>query len=140
MEQSSENWNRASWSVGGGYLWYFAGIGAYSPFATLYYKHLGFDGFEIGVLAALPAFAVALTGPIWGTIADSRSSHRLMLRTALVFCAVVALLITQVSTFAPILMLAGLLAFSQAPIAPLLDGYAVTTAERTGSSDRKSVV
>lgn len=134
MHRPSESWSRAGWSVGGGYLWYFAGIGAYSPFATLYYRRLGVDGFEIGVLAALPAFAVALTGPIWGTIADSRSSHRLMLRTALILCTIVALLITRVSTFAPVLMLAGLLAFSQAPIAPILDGYAVTTAERTGSS------
>ncbi|MEA2586583.1 MAG: transporter, family, 3-phenylpropionic acid transporter [Thermomicrobiales bacterium] len=127
-------WNRAGWRTRGGYLWYFAAIGAFTPYATLYYRGLGFSGLEVGVLAALPALAVALTGPLVGSVADTLAIHRLVLRAAMVLAALVALALTRVSAFGSVAVLVAMLALVQAPIASLLDGYAVTVAERLGRS------
>ncbi len=126
--------DRAAWSVRTGYLWYFAAIGAFTPFATLYYRGLGFDGPQVGLLAALPALAVALSSPLWGALADALAIHRLVLRAALLLAALLALAVTRVSAFAAVAALIALLAVAQAPIAALLDGYAVTVAERGGAS------
>jgi PPP family 3-phenylpropionic acid transporter len=134
QQGSSNIRNVAAWSVSGGYLWYFAAIGAFGPFASLYYRTLKFDGLELGILAALPALAVALSGPLWGTMADTLSAHRLLLRIALALCSAVALILTQASTFASVVPLVGLLAIAQAPVSPLLDGYAVSVAERLGTT------
>ncbi|MDP9365256.1 MAG: MFS transporter, partial [Chloroflexota bacterium] len=53
---------------------------------------------------------------------------------ALLLTALLALAVARASAFAPVALLVALLAVAQAPIAPLLDGYAVTVAERAGSS------
>lgn len=118
----------------GGYFWYYGAIGSYSPFATLYFKHLGFDGLQLGILAALPALAAAISGPIWGSVADALSAHRLLLRTALILCGIISLILTQASAFTSVAIIVGVFAIFQAPVAPLLDGYAVTVADRLGTS------
>ena len=127
---ATTGWDRAGWWMRAGYLWFFAAIGAFTPFATLYYRGLGFSGLQVGILAALPALAAALSGPLWGAVADARAIHRPVLRAALALTALLALAATQVSTFAPVFLLMGLLAFVGAPVAALLDGYAVTIGER----------
>ncbi len=128
------DWARSSVWSRGGFLAYFAAIGAFTPYATLYYRDLGFGGLEVGVLAALPALGAALIGPLVGTVSDARASHGLVLRAALVLAAAGALVATQVASFWPLALLVGLLALAQAPIAPLLDAYAVTIADRRGTS------
>src|SRR5215203_4577994 len=77
------DWRRAGRWVSSGYFWIFGGTGALLPFTALYYRDLGFSGWQVGVLASLPALGVALSGPIWGAYSDSRSKHRFVLRVAL---------------------------------------------------------
>lgn len=125
---------RSGWSMRAGYFWYYGAIGAYMPFATLYFQSLGFDGIRLGILAALPALAIAISGPVWGSIADALSAHRLILRSGLALCAALALVLTQVVSFASVAVLVAIFAVVQAPVAPLLDGYALTVAERLETS------
>lgn len=128
------SWRYAGPSVSAGYFWFFAAVGAFGPFATLYYRDLGFSGVEVGLLAALPAIALALSGPLWGAAADALAAHRLVLRTALAIATLLVLAATQVSAFAAVLALIALFAFSSAPIASFLDGYAVAISDRLGTS------
>jgi len=127
-------WRRASWQVRGGYFWYFAAVGAFTPFAAMYYRALGFSGVQVGVLAALPSLAASLTGPLWGSLADSLGVHRHVLRGSLALAAALALLASQPTGFLPLLLLIGLLAFALVPVAPLLDSYGVTVAEHARQS------
>ena len=124
----------AAGSIRAAYFWAFAAIGAFGSFATLYYRDLGFSGVEVGILAALPAVALTVAGPLWGAAADALSAHRLLLRSALLLAALFALATTQVSTFGAIVVLIALFALTAAPVAPFLDGYAVSIGERTGIS------
>lgn len=120
--------------IGSGYFWFYAGIGAFTPYAALYYQHLGFSGIELGVLTALPAFMTALTGPFWGAFADSRAAHRTVLRVVTMLAAVVTLLLSQISGYAPFLVTLGLMAFVLVPVPSLWDSYAVSAADRGGAS------
>ena len=127
-------WRRAGWSARFGLFWFFAAIGAFTPFVTLYYRELGFSGPRVGVLAALPALAVALSGPLWGATADALGIHSGLLRGALAATAGLALGMAGARSFWAILVVVGLFAVMQAPVPSLLDGYAVTVGERIGAS------
>ncbi len=130
--QQDQVWRRAAYRSAGGYFWYFAAVGAIWPFAPIYYRALGLDGAQLGVLTALPALAMALLGPVFGAIADSRGIHRLMLCGAMVVAAFAALAVSQVTAFWALVLLIGLLAVAAVPIPALLDSYALVVGERTG--------
>lgn len=131
---ASSVWTRASWRMRGGYFWFFAAVATFSPFAALYYRELGFSGVQVGLLTALPSLGASLTGPLWGAVADSLAIHRLVLRGGLALGAVLALVASQPTGFWPLLALVGLLAFALVPVAPLMDHYGVSVAERSGKS------
>ncbi len=113
-----------------GYWWYFGAMGCYFPYLALYYRQLGLTGGQIGLLVALSPLAVALLAPLWGMLADWLGIHRLILRLSLLPAAGFALLLSGVSNFASILLIAALLAIVLAPAMPLLDSYAVAIGEQ----------
>jgi len=119
-----EHWLR------GTYWWYFAGIGALSPFLALYYRERGFSGLEIGVLAAMPPLGTVVLAPSVGALADARAGHRLLLRVGLVIACGAAALLGVAGRFATSLLFVVLLALGSAPVAALLDSYGVTVAEQ----------
>jgi PPP family 3-phenylpropionic acid transporter len=125
-------WRRAAYRSAGGYFWYFAAVGALWPFAPIYYRDLGLDGAQLGVLTALPPLAMALLGPVFGAIADARGVHRLMLCVAMTVAALAALAVSQVTAFWSLVLLVGVLAVAAVPIPALLDSYALVVGERTG--------
>jgi PPP family 3-phenylpropionic acid transporter len=127
-------WLRARRSVGMGYFWFYAAIGALMPFIALYYRELGFSGVQVGVLTALPSLGMALFGPLWGAVSDSLAIHRWVLCGSLALAGVIAFSTSQATAFAPMLVLIGLLAFASVPVAPLLDSYGMTVGDRTERS------
>ena len=132
VRTSNLNWPAAHWMISIGYVWFFAGIAAFTPFAAIYYRSLQFSSWQVGLLAAMPAIALALTGAMWGAIADTLASHRQMLRIALALSAVFAILASRVEGFW--LMFAGItmLSFSTVPLRSLMDHYAVLIGEKVG--------
>lgn len=121
----SANWSAAHWMISFGYVWFFAGIAAFTPFAAIYYRGLGFNGFQVGILAAMPAIALSLTGAWWGAVADTLALHRTMLRIALLGGAVLALLASRAESFLLMFAWITLLSFSIVPLRSLMDHFAV---------------
>jgi MFS transporter, PPP family, 3-phenylpropionic acid transporter len=121
-------WMRAA------YFAFYSGIACWGTYIILYYQRLGLTGTEIGILNAVGPLGMAFFSPIWGYVADSRSAHRLILRTALLTTAVVALLIIGASSFWQILPLVILLAIVGTTASPLLDSYGVTISSNAGIS------
>lgn len=134
VSYEGSEWQRAGNAIRAAYFWGFAAVGAFGPFAALYYRGLGFSGVQVGILAAIPAVALTVGAPIWGATADARAAHRLMLRVALVLSALCILAATQLSAFPSFVVLIALYAVAAAPVVPFLDGYAVQIGERTGAS------
>lgn len=127
-------WRIANWRISAGYVWFFAGIAAFTPFAAIYYASLGFNGWQVGLLAALPAIGLTVSGPFWGAVADALTLHRTLLRASLVLGALFALLASRAEGFPLILTWIALLSFSVVPVRSLLDNYAVLVGEKTGRS------
>lgn len=132
MPARLKNAHRESLTISSGYYWFYAGVGSFTPYAALYYQDLGFSGFELGLLTALPAVGTSLTGPFWGMAADALSAHRAILRIVLTIAMLATLALTQITTYAPFLVTLGILAFALVPVASLWDSYAISTSERGG--------
>ncbi len=69
-------------TLSGLYFFYFAVLGIYLPYFNLYCYHLGFSGFQIGLISALRTLATALFPLIWGAVADRFN----MRRPIFIFC------------------------------------------------------
>ncbi len=52
------------------YFLYFGVMGVFLPYFNLYCFHLGFDGFQIGVLSAIRSLAMVLFPVLWSMAAD----------------------------------------------------------------------
>lgn len=79
---------RPALALSGFYLAYFAYVGAYSPYITLYLKDIGLAAAQIGVLYAIPQ-VMRIFGPaLWGTLADKRGSASPLLCLAAALAAV----------------------------------------------------
>lgn len=122
-----------SFTIGAGYFWFYAGVGAFVPFNALYYRSLGFSGLELGILTALPAIATALLGPIWGILADTFGIHRQIMRVVLLLAAGVVWMLTDITTFVPFMVVIALLSVVLVPVPSLWDSYAVSAVERGGA-------
>lgn len=132
IRETTQNWPVAHRMISIGYIWFFAGIAAFTPFAAIYYRSLGFGDVQVGLLAAMPAIALALTGAMWGAIADTMAAHRQMLRISLALSALFAMIASRAEGFW--LMFAGItmLSFSTVPLRSLMDHYAVLVGEKVG--------
>ncbi len=131
-EESPRRYVGASQWMRAAYFFQYAGIGAYSPYLTLYYRNLGLSGPDIGILAAIQPLATAVLAPLWGLVADRWGVHRMVLRIGVIGSAAVALLLLGASSFWQFLPLIAMLAFFVSPSSSLLDSYGVTISERRG--------
>lgn len=132
VQTDSTNWHIADWKISSGYIWFFAGIAAFTPFAAIYYRSLEFSSVQVGLLTAMPAIALVLTGVMWGAIADTMAKHRTMLRIALILGALFAFLASRAEGFSLVFTWILLLSLSTVPLRSLMDHYAVLIGSRVG--------
>ena len=68
--------------LAGFYFFYFAYLGAFAPFFTLYLEAAGMSAVEIGVLMALPQLTRIVAPHLWGWLADRGGSALTIARLA----------------------------------------------------------
>ena len=83
------------WRLSGFYFFYFAFVGAMSPFWGLYLQSLAFNAFQIGVLMSLLQVMRIFAPNIWGHIADRTGR-----RTAIVQVAALGSVLAFAGVFA----------------------------------------
>ena len=64
------------------YFFYFAFVGAFSPYFTLYLQDIGLSAWEIGVLMSVPQVMRLLAPNLWGWLADHRGERTPIVRLA----------------------------------------------------------
>lgn len=76
-----------------GLLWfsYFAAVGAYNPFAPLWYQSLGLSTLAIGALASLQAWTRLVAPYAWSWWADHRGERSGLIRAAALGCVLASL-------------------------------------------------
>lgn len=103
------------------YFGWFAAVGGYMPFISLYYREAGLDLGQIGLLTALGGAVQLVAAPLWGVLADVLRLRRALLPLAIAGTAVPALLIASSRGFATLFALALVQAFFTAPVVALAD-------------------
>jgi PPP family 3-phenylpropionic acid transporter len=71
------------WRLSGFYFFYFATLGAFLPFWSLYLKHVGFAAKEIGELTALMIATKIIAPNLWGYVADKTGKRLWLIRLAI---------------------------------------------------------
>ncbi|HKA38514.1 MAG TPA: MFS transporter [Burkholderiales bacterium] len=68
--------------LAGFYFFYFAYIGAFAPFFSIYLDDIGLSPLEIGVVMALPPLTRIVAPQLWGWLADATGRHMVLVRAA----------------------------------------------------------
>src|SRR5262245_40470262 len=68
--------------LAGFYFFYFAYLGAFAPFFSLYLDGIGMSAVQIGVLLSLPQVSRIVAPQLWGWLADSSASRLHIVRLA----------------------------------------------------------
>ena len=71
--------------LAGWYFFYFAFVGAFAPYFTLYLQDIGQTPWEIGVLMSVPQVMRLLAPNLWGWLADHLGRPALIVRVAALF-------------------------------------------------------
>ncbi|KAB8140983.1 MFS transporter [Chloroflexia bacterium SDU3-3] len=103
------------------YFFWFASIGALTPFTGLYYRTIGFDLAQIGLIAAVSGVVQLFAGPLWAMLADAFRLRRALLPITLVLSIPPVVLLAYAQGFALLLLLSLLVALFSAPIVALAD-------------------
>lgn len=114
------------------YFTNFAVLGVYLPYFSLYWKSLGFDGWQIGVLAAAVPIGKVVFGPLWTVWADRAGVRKglAVLSTALATAAFALALGTE--RFLPLCAILYLHAALLAPQLPLVEAITLERCDRHG--------
>ena len=62
------------WRIAGFYLFYYAFVGMFSPYWSLYLKSIHFDAIEISTLMSIQPVMRMIAPSIWGWLADRSGS------------------------------------------------------------------
>ena len=103
------------------YFSYYAAMAGLVPFLVLFYRDIGLEGSQIGVLASIPPFVTWVAAPLWGALADATQRHRLLMILANCGAIAVVLALSQIETLGWLLPLVVGYAIFSAPIMPLVD-------------------
>lgn len=69
------------------YFFYFAFVGAFAPYFTLYLQDIGLTAWEIGVMMSVPQVMRLLAPNLWGWLADHLGHRTAIVRLAAFFSA-----------------------------------------------------
>jgi len=111
------------------YFCFFAAAAALLPFLALYYERLGLSGRQIGFLVGISPLISLIGAPIWGAVADVSHRHKTILSITIIGAIVLALALSQVTTFSVLIFVVLFYAFFASPIVPLTDNAVMTLLE-----------
>ena len=103
------------------YFCWFAAFGAFIPFVSLYYRQVGLDLGQIGLLVSVSGVVQLVAAPIWSVIGDALRLRRVLLPVAAAGTIAPVLLIGRSTSFGVLFVLALVQALFSAPVGPLSD-------------------
>jgi len=128
MQVSPLGW-LATW-----YFFYFAFVGAFAPYFTLYLQDIGFTAWEIGVLMSMPQVMRLLAPNLWGWLADHLGCRALIVRVAAFFSVLGFAVFFFTSEYLTMLVAMALVWFFWSAALPLVE--AMTLDQLAGHTER----
>ena len=70
------------WRIAGFYFFYYAFVGMFAPYWSLYLKSIRFDAIEIAILMSIQPVMRMIAPNIWGWLADHTGKRQLVVKIA----------------------------------------------------------
>ena len=109
------------WRIAGFYFFYYAFVGMFAPYWSLYLKSIHFDAIEISVLMSIQPVMRMIAPNIWGWLADHTGRSRDVVIVAASLSALFYLGVFVTTSFWGVLLVLGLMAFFWSASMPLVE-------------------
>ena len=109
------------WRLSGYYFFYFAYVGAFSPYFGLFLQDRGFSAWDIGVLVSQTQLMRLFAPNLWGWVADRTHARLAVIRLTSLLAVLSFALLYWVQGFVPHLLVIGLMAFFWSASLPLAE-------------------
>lgn len=112
----------------------YAAVGAAAPYLVLYYRDVGLDVGEIGLIVSFGSIVTLAAGPTWGLVSDRRAGSPTVFLAAAVSALAGTALLSQAGDLPAVLVAVVLFASGFAGMVPIVDARALELAgpERSG--------
>ncbi|HLP97136.1 MAG TPA: MFS transporter [Sideroxyarcus sp.] len=115
---SSKNYH---WRIAGFYFFYYAFVGMFSPYWSLYLQSIGFDAIEISVLMSISPVMRMVAPNIWGWLADHTGKRLLVVQAAASLSALFYLGVFATTSFWGLFIVLSLMSFFWSASMPLVE-------------------
>ncbi|MFZ2541309.1 MAG: MFS transporter [Gallionella sp.] len=118
--------NNHYWRIAGFYFFYYAFVGMFSPYWSLYLKSIHFDAIEIAVLMSIQPVMRMIAPYIWGWLADRTGKRLLVVQIAATLSAVCYLGVFATTSFWGMFLVLALMGFFWSASMPLVEATTLT--------------
>jgi PPP family 3-phenylpropionic acid transporter len=109
------------WRIAGFYFFYYAFVGMFAPYWSLYLKSIHFDAVEIAILLSMQPVMRMIAPNIWGWLADHTGKRLLVVKIAATLSAVCYLGVFATTSFWGMFVVLGLMGFFWSASMPLVE-------------------
>jgi PPP family 3-phenylpropionic acid transporter len=117
---------RYYWRIAGFYFFYFAFVGMFSPYWSLYLKSIEFNAVQIGVLMSVQPVMRMLSPALWGWLADRIGNRRQVVQVAAFGSALCYLGVFFTTEYYGLLLVLALMSFFWSASMPLVEATTLT--------------
>ncbi|MBK9160512.1 MAG: MFS transporter [Nitrosomonadales bacterium] len=114
------------WRIAGFYFFYYAFVGLFSPYWSLYLQSIGFNPIEIGILMSVHPVMRMVAPNIWGWLADRSGRRREVVAAAAGLSALFYLGVFVTTGFWGMLLVLTLMSFFWSASMPLVEAITLT--------------
>src|SRR3989338_8210855 len=114
------------WRIAGFYFFYYAFVGTFAPYWSLYLQSIHFDAIEIAILMSVQPVMRMIAPNIWGWLADRTGKRLLVVQIAAALSAVCYLGVFATTSFWGMLLVLGLMGFFWSASMPLVEATTLT--------------
>jgi len=109
------------WRIAGFYFFYYAFVGMFAPYWSLYLQSIHFDAIEISILMSIQPVMRMIAPGIWGALADRIGNRLLVVQVAATLSALFYLGVFATTNFWGLFVVLALMAFFWSASMPLVE-------------------
>jgi len=109
------------WRIAGFYFFYFAFVGMFAPYWSLYLQSIHFDAIQIAILMSVQPVMRMIAPNLWGWLADRTGKRLLVVQVAALGAALSYMGVFFTTQFYGLLLVMGLLSFFWSASMPLVE-------------------
>ena len=114
------------WRIAGFYFFYFAFVGMFSPYWSLYLKSIRFDAVQIAILMSVQPVMRMIAPGLWGWLADHMGDRKLVVQIAAALGVASYLGVFATSSFYGMLLVLATMGFFWSASMPLVEATTFT--------------